>query len=50
MTDDMADNNLLVTRRHYHGRHCRAGPGNPSSSENALTKLMDTRVKPAYDS
>jgi hypothetical protein len=24
-------------------------PGNPSTSENVLAKMMDTRVKPAYD-
>jgi len=29
--------------------HCRARPGNPSLSKNASAKMMDTRVKAAYD-
>jgi hypothetical protein len=30
-------------------RHCRARPGNPSSSKMVLRSLMDARVKPGHD-
>jgi hypothetical protein len=30
-------------------RHCRARPGNPSSSQNVFRRMMDPRVKPAGD-
>src|SRR5712664_1890501 len=30
-------------------RHCRARPGNPSSSKMVLRRLMDARVKPGHD-
>src|SRR5712664_4081315 len=30
-------------------RHCRARPGNPSSSKMILRRLMDARVKPGHD-
>jgi hypothetical protein len=30
-------------------RHCRARPGNPSSSKMLLRRLMDARVKPGHD-